>query len=287
MPEWLREAMCGAIAGLTADIACHPFDTMRCRSQVRVGVKESIVQSFRQAIAAEGVGVLYRGFGVVALGTIPAHALYFGGYEWSKRTLTDRVFDSASPWQTSLLHFTSGLAAELCGALVWTPMDVVKQRTMIRDSASGCVDYQNSWRGIRTVWLNEGLRGFYRGFGTGVAVYGPFVGIYFTCYEQMKLRLAAMRSCQPSELSTPYHLASGFMSGTIAAAATCPLDVVKTRLQVTSKQQQPLPPWAIARNLLREEGPRAFWKGLEHRVLWIAPSMAITIAVYEFLKGFV
>jgi len=36
------------------------------------------------------------------------------------------------------------------------------------------------------IWFVQGPTGLYKGFGAGLAVYGPFVGIYFVVYEQWK-----------------------------------------------------------------------------------------------------
>lgn len=58
-------------------------------------------------------------------------------------------------------------------------------------------------------------------------------------------------------------------------------DVIKTRMQVqsqTSADRYRNIMDAISR-MLREEGVRAFGKGMTARILWIAPNTAITIAL--------
>lgn len=280
-----QEIICGGVAGLIADCFTHPFDTLRCRMQVLVGTqRRSLLATLRSSISSEGMGVLYRGFGVVAVGTIPAHALYFGGYEMTKRHLAQYI-DTSSSFQVASSHFAAGLVAELGGALVWNPMDVVKQRVMVRDSASGLVDYQSSLRGVRTVLQKEGLRGFYHGFGPALAVYGPFVGVYFTAYEEFKAAFARTLQVDPSSLSSLVHLPCGFAAGGLAAALTCPLDVIKTRVQVASRNPHGQSAWQLAKDIHRNEGKAAFLKGISARVLWIAPASAITIASYELLKN--
>jgi hypothetical protein len=95
---------------------------------------------------------------------------------------------------------------------------------------------------------------------------------------------------------------NGFLSGGMAAALTCPLDVVKTRLQV---DRSSISSFSIINQILKNEGLSAFGKGLIPRVLWIAPGsgiisfpffsllicitfylnieIAITIVAYEYL----
>lgn len=58
------------------------------------------------------------------------------------------------------------------------------------------------------------------------------------------------------------------------------MDVIKTRLQVQNSMEVGRYKNAIDAfsRILKEEGPRAFTKGIGTRVLWITPGTAITIA---------
>jgi hypothetical protein len=51
--------------------------------------------------------------------TIPAHALYFSGYEFAKSTLRpSKSQEDKGP----LVHFTAGVFADVCGSMIWVPM---------------------------------------------------------------------------------------------------------------------------------------------------------------------
>jgi len=77
---------------------------------------------------------------------------------------------------------------------------------------------------------------------------------------------------------------SGFVAGAVGAAITCPLDVVKTRMQVRAAGDTTgYKTTAQAfKTILTQEGPKTFFKGLSARILWIAPGTAITIAACKF-----
>lgn len=58
-------------------------------------------------------------------------------------------------------------------------------------------------------------------------------------------------------------LAAGAIAGVPAASLVTPADVIKTRLQVVARSGQTTYTGVIdaARKIMREEGPKAFWKG--------------------------
>eukprot|EP00026_Physarum_polycephalum_P012012 Phypoly_transcript_12275.p1 GENE.Phypoly_transcript_12275~~Phypoly_transcript_12275.p1 ORF type:complete len:193 (+),score=4.62 Phypoly_transcript_12275:535-1113(+) len=182
--------------------------------------------------------------------------------------------------------------ADLCGALVWTPMDIIKQRLQVQRSTGvegvkeATLKYKGSFHALRTILKEDGVLGLYRGFFTALATYGPLVGIYFSMYEQLKFTIADLRRSSVQELPFYYHIASGASAGAFAAAVTCPLDVVKTRIQVLSRDnpQGYRNAFQAVRTIIQEEGLKGFRKGIGARILWIAPGNAITISAYEQCK---
>jgi len=79
---------------------------------------------------------------------------------------------------------------------------------------------------------------------------------------------------------------AGAVAGVMTAFLTCPLDVVRTRLQVQHLQQGPK--YSGLREalsmILKTEGPLGFFKGLGPQVLGFVPSWAIYFTVYDHLK---
>lgn len=42
---------------------------------------------------------------------------------------------------------------------------------------------------------------------------------------------------------------------------------------------------SIAGEMFKQEGPKAFYKGITPRVMRVAPGQAVTFTMYEYLKG--
>jgi hypothetical protein len=207
------------------------------------------------------------------------------GYEASKRWLEP---SKSMEEKSARTHFLAGLFAEVCGAMIWTPMDIIKQRQQLR-ALTDRASYSTVPAAVRTIFRENGARGFFVGIGASLATYGPFVGFYFVVYERWKR--AAGRALTQSEEQLPFgvHLSGGAVAGGFSAFVTTPLDVIKTRLQTSvdaSGRNVHKTAIGTAKSILQHEGARAFFKGASARVLWIAPGAAITIAAYEQSKRF-
>lgn len=306
-----------------------------------------MTDAFKKTMRREGLGAFFKGFGAVASMTMPAHALYFGSYEASKNIFQrGRREEEKSAW----VIFVSGFIADVCGSLIWTPMDVIKQRVQMAQSgpersrqmgegeglasqgaaspssAASSVKrhamlpksaFNNSWEAFRTIVREEGVIGLYRGLPVALATFGPYVGLYFTFYEQLKWKSVAMvqrMSGEKEKISSassdlrmqgelpdareknlrderadflPLNLACAFVAASMAALITCPIDVVKTNIQVYSvKHGGYADTMGAMRALYREGGGlKVFFRGWNARILWLAPGSAITMAAYEQCKS--
>ncbi|XP_030015869.1 calcium-binding mitochondrial carrier protein SCaMC-3-like isoform X2 [Sphaeramia orbicularis] len=108
-----------------------------------------------------------------------------------------------------------------------------------------------------------------------------------------------------SQRDTLVHLFAGGCGGTVGAILTCPLEVVKTRLQSSSINLYVLRPHEVQLStvngasvarvappgplhclklILEREGPRSLFRGLGPNLVGVAPSRAIYFAAYSTAK---
>ena len=175
--------------------------------------------------------------------------------------------------------------AQLRSSIAYVPRDVVIERCAIDGQLSTPVGSTASSRAaLRTIFSAEGLRGFYRAFLPHQLVWVPFNGLFF----------AALGRCKEAEdalgvESSGYAIgvANTFASAAFAAAATNPIDVIKTRLQVAGANPEVFDyrgPLDCLVKLLRAEGPSALFAGLVGRFMYTGPAFALFLPTYDLLK---
>jgi solute carrier family 25 (mitochondrial S-adenosylmethionine transporter), member 26 len=125
--------------------------------------------------------------------------------------------------------------------------------------------------------------GLYRGYGITLMREIPFAAIQFPLYEKAKLWI---RDWQHSPATPMQAAACGSIAGGIAAAATTPLDVLKTRLMLgTDKRGVPyVNAMDVLRRTVAEEGRGALFSGIQPRVMWISIGGFVFFGAYEGFK---
>ncbi|KPJ12118.1 Mitoferrin-1 [Papilio machaon] len=204
----------------------------------------------------------------VVAGAGPAHACFFATYEQSKHTLGHLTRHR----HDHITHGLSGCLASLVHDAVSNPAEVVKQRLQMLHSP-----YRGVWECARRIYRAEGLRAFYRSYGTQVAMNVPFQAVHFVTYEWCQARVNPTRAYDPAA-----HALSGGLAGALAAAATTPLDVCKTALNTQEATADGLAQAAAL--VLRTSGLKGFFRGLHARVLYQMPAAAICWLTYETFK---
>lgn len=147
---------------------------------------------------------------------------------------------------------------------------------------SSCLDC------ARIVLKREGPNAFYRSFTTQLTMNIPFQSTHFVFYELSQDFYNEERGYNPRS-----HCISGAIAGGAASAVTTPLDVCKTLLNTQERCAISKTNNAItgmvqaARTIYEYRGLPGFFKGLTARVIYQAPSTAISWSVYEFFKFFI
>lgn len=261
----------GAIAGVMEHCVMYPLDSVKTRMQslTHMHANGTIVSTMRDMVRTEGMLRPFRGVMAVVAGAGPAHALYFGAYEYSKETI-GRFSD-----RDQINYMVSAALATLVHDAISNPADVVKQRLQMYNSP-----YRSILHCASHVYRTEGLRAFYRSYGTQLVMNIPYSAIQFPTYEFFQKLLNKDNLYNP-----PVHMLAGGAAGAAASALTTPLDVCKTLLNTQEDGAGKTKGLTqAAKKIYRTAGFRGFFRGLQARVLYQMPATAICWSTYEFFK---
>ena len=214
----------------------HSLDTVKTRQQgdphlpSRYTTMSSTYSTiFRQEGVARG---LYSGVTPALLGSFPGTVLFFGVYEWSKRRLND---NGVAP---SLSYLTAGFFADLVASVIYVPSEVLKTRMQLQGRYNNPFfhsgyNYRSTWDAAHTIARTEGVPALFHGYRATLWRDLPFSAFQFAIYE--KARRLAMRWTGSRDIGIGFEICTAMAAGGIAGTLTCPLDVVKTRIQTQQK----------------------------------------------------
>ncbi|GAD92305.1 mitochondrial carrier protein (Rim2), putative [Paecilomyces variotii No. 5] len=259
-------------------------------------------QILRSIHVHEGWRALFKGLGPNLIGVVPARAINFYVYGNGKRILSDYFGYSGAketPWG---IHLTSAAMAGIATGTATNPIWLVKTRLQLDKSNAEHGkgrQYKNSWDCIKQTVRQEGIRGLYKGLSAS------YLGVtessvQWVMYEQGKMFFARRHA---AKMADPAHIPSfgddvelwggritaAGLAKLIAAAATYPHEVVRTRLRQAptvsvgdGKVQMKYTGLVQCFKLVwKEEGMAGLYGGLTPHLLRVVPSAAIMFGMYE------
>ena len=217
-------------------------------------------------------------------GNIPAELLYvsYGSIQFSTYRFSNQILQPLS-LPNAVDSFISGALAGASATTVTYPLDLLRTRFAAQGSDK---IYSNLRSSIRDIARDEGVKGFFRGLGAGVAQVVPYMGLFFCAYETLRPPLA--------DLSLPFgsgDVAAGGLASLFAKTGVFPLDLIRKRLQVQGPSLRryaggriPIYSKSIlgtGKAILIKEGWRGLYRGLGVGLIKSAPASAITMWTYE------
>eukprot|EP01094_Clydonella_sp_ATCC50884_P001472 TRINITY_DN11094_c0_g1_i1.p1 TRINITY_DN11094_c0_g1~~TRINITY_DN11094_c0_g1_i1.p1 ORF type:complete len:288 (-),score=23.18 TRINITY_DN11094_c0_g1_i1:8-871(-) len=172
-------------AEMTAPVYCAvltPVEVLKVKLQVQTKGKELYkgpIDCVRKVVANEGITGMYRGFLATLSMRFVGLPFYFGTYEASKSVFKKLTETDALPWY--LLLTAGGLG----GIGFWSanyPLDLLKTRIQAAETSVALPTM------IKTILAEEGVRGFYRGFGPCIVRAFPANAVAF-CGWELTVRL--------------------------------------------------------------------------------------------------
>ncbi|PHT53311.1 Mitochondrial carrier protein MTM1 [Capsicum baccatum] len=273
-------------AGVHGTVAICPPDCFQYKGALDV---------FYKIIRQEGISRLWRGTNAGLALAVPTVGIYLPCYDIFRNKLEEFTAQHAP----SLTPYAPLLAGSLARSLACTscyPIELAKTRMqafkdMNKKPAGVWKTLFEVIANVRsTSGTNYGLQSYrvlWTGLGAQLARDVPFSAICWSTLEPVRRRLLSLMGDEANVAGVlGANFSAGFVAGSIAAAATCPLDVAKTRRQIEIDPARALT-MTTRRTLLeiwRDGGLKGLFTGVGPRVGRAGPSVGIVISFYEVVK---
>jgi len=171
------------------------------------------------------------------------------------------------------IDLTSGIFGGCAGVIVGHPFDTLKVR----------LQTQTQHRGMLTVFgniiRNEGYRGLYKGLLSPMAGVAAVNSLLFAVYGSA-IRLTAS---DPEKPSVGDVFIAGSISGLFNGFFSCPMELIKIRLQNQTDTKSRLynGPIDCIKKIVKAKGFKGFFKGLPTTIARETPSYGAYFASYD------
>ncbi|KAF9898245.1 hypothetical protein BX616_004292 [Lobosporangium transversale] len=284
--------LCGSAAsGILELVIFHPIDTIAKRlmsnqtrllssgqplSTVWKATNKVIFKEAADAAFLQKYTSLFPGLGFAAGYKISQRVYKYGGQPFVNEYLNShykswfhRVFGEKTG--KTMMHATAGSLVGI-GEIALLPLDVLKiKRQTNPDAFRG--------RGVFKIVADEGM-GLYRGATWTAARNAPGSFALFGGSAFVKEYIFRLDDYNKATFFQNFCASIGGSVASITVAA--PLDVVKTRIQ-NRNFDSPEGGMSIIRNMVRNEGFGAFFKGLLPKILVVGPKLVFSFTVAQQL----
>uniref|UniRef100_A0A1I8BNR9 Congested-like trachea protein n=1 Tax=Meloidogyne hapla TaxID=6305 RepID=A0A1I8BNR9_MELHA len=236
----------GGVGGCCAVIVGHPFDTVKVR-----------LQTMPRPINGQ-------------------KPLYTGAMDCARQTVTKEGFFALYKGMAAPLVGVSPLFAVFFGGTAvgkWLlQKDPNKKLTFSQNfTADGPVDV------VKKLYKEGGIKSIYRGTGATLLRDIPASGAYISVYEYLKAKFSG----EQGKLTPMTTLMAGGFAGIANWSVCIPADVMKSRLQTAPEGKYPDGIRGVFREIMREEGPRALFRGFAPVMLRAFPANAACFSGLE------
>lgn len=128
----------------------------------------------------------------------------------------------------------TGFFADAAASVVYVPSEVLKTRLQLQGRYNNPYfrsgyNYRGTVDAVRTIVAREGFQALFHGYKATLYRDMPFSALQFMFYEQAQRWARRWRDSR--DIGWQLEMLTGAGAGGLAGTITCPLDVVKTRLQ--------------------------------------------------------
>jgi len=227
---YLKAALAGGLCCSITHGAVCPIDVVKTRMQLDpVTYNKGMIGSFRQVVAAEGMGVLSTGLGATAAGYFVQGWFKFGGVEFFKINIAQRLGPQKAWDHRNEIYLVSAACAEFIADLFLCPLEATRIR-----SVSDPTFPKSLPKGFARYIATDGFLGMYAGLGPILFKQIPYTMAKFAVQGKTAEMMYNSLGKSPKEMSPGANLgislSSGVVAGVAAAIVSHPADTLLSKI---------------------------------------------------------
>ncbi|KAB1219559.1 Mitochondrial carrier protein MTM1 [Morella rubra] len=251
---------------------------------------------FYKVIRQEGFATLWRGTTASLALAVPTVGIYLPCYDVLRNVMEDFTAQRA-PNLTPYVPLVAGSIARSLACVSCYPVELARTRMQAFKETQTGVKPAGVWKTligvidpVKSTNVLQNLQSYrvlWTGLGAQLARDIPFSAICWSTLEQIRRRILGVLGDEASAASVfGANFCAGFIAGSLAASATCPLDVAKTRQQIEEDPARALKMTTrkTLREIWRDGGMKGLFTGIGPRVGRAGPSVGIVVSFYELVK---
>ncbi|EFA02052.1 mitochondrial ornithine transporter 1 [Tribolium castaneum] len=280
----------GFLGGIALVYVGQPLDTVKVKMQTFPSLYNNMIDCFMKTLRADGI---YRG---LYAGTVPAlaaniteNSVLFLCYGFCQKFIQKVSYTEHVADLSMMQNATAGFLASFFSSVAICPTELLKCKLQ----AMFETQKQQEMQGFKVVRVGpmklaaqilktEGPLGFFHGLVPTLVREMPGYFFFFGTYEGTRTLLA-----RPGESKDDIGLFKTMVAGALGGMSfwtlTYPVDVAKSRIQVTNSKMNMV---AMILQISRREGFRQLYNGLTPTLVRTIPSTATLFATYEYSKRF-
>ncbi len=260
------DVLAGALARAVSQSTIHPLDTLKVRLQTNTKVPGIPSSSGGNMLTT--IGKMYRGVLGAASGAGVAVGAYFLVYGAANNAIARWAHD-----------LPAGMRAFVAGAIAAAGSSVVKVpiAVCIRSVQAGV--YPNAVTAARSIVRSAGPRGLFTGYLPTLLEDVPDMAVKFAVYETLQNTYVQVFG-RPANSTEDFVM--GAVSGAMAAAATTPIDVIKTNMMCSAASR---PSLRAAVRGMAGKPMSAVFRGVGPRALSSGVNSAVFFCFFEALRA--
>eukprot|EP00835_Amoeboradix_gromovi_P004917 NODE_418_length_8967_cov_0.347429.p3 type:complete len:312 gc:universal NODE_418_length_8967_cov_0.347429:2734-3669(+) len=259
-----------------------PLDLVKCRAQVSVEAKTSLISRLKSVVAADGAMGLFRGGLPTFLGYSAQGACLFGFYEYFKHYFSVSAGEENSDKYRTWIYLAASATAEIIGSTALCPWEALKVRVQTNQLFTTSIV-----AGFKKIIKEEGFYGITKGlpplWGRQILYTMSKFATFEKAVEESYNFLGKPKSDYSKSQQLAVSFICGYFAGVFCAIVSHPADTLVSKMNSVKKNPGESSLRLTAR-ICKDLGFSKIWVGLGTRMLMLGPLTALQWFTYDTFK---